>query len=88
MTALDYLFTELKNIVPTCEGLSIGKWEDKSTWRVDAKDYTPEQKTAFNKIVEAFNKEQFDAAQPVVLSVEDRLAALEQRLTLLEMGML
>lgn len=69
MAMQDYLDVELKKLCPI-HGMSFGKLNDKSTWRIDFTDEaTEEQKAAAQAYVDAFEwtaekeREQADAAK-------------------------
>lgn len=76
MTAIEYLDQQVKQLVPGVEGISIGTWDDATTWKVAGK-LTPEQVQAIDIVFKSFDKAAFDATQVPLKSVEERLSVLE-----------
>ena len=70
----------LKAVCPI-DGVSIGKSEDKSTWRIDfMPEATDQQKTDASAVMAAF----IVAELPPPVPLETRIAALESKVTSLE----
>jgi hypothetical protein len=86
MTALEYLDQQIKLLIPTADGISIKDWDDKETWRVDAKTADPVALASVQAILATFDKAAFDVANPPPKSVVERLTDLEARLAKLETG--
>lgn len=86
MTAIEYLDTEVKKIVPEASGVSIGKWNDKSSWRcfVDSDKLTREQAEAVSAVFASFDRETFETLQVKPKTVEERLDDLETRMAVLD----
>lgn len=84
MTSIEYLDQQVKQIIPTADGISIKDWADKSSWRIDAKDITIEQRAALDALLATFDKTTFEAARPAVKTTEERLTELESRISKLE----
>ena len=78
MTSIEYLNQQVKQVCPNAQGVSIGRWQDKRTWRVTGPVAQAEQEAA-RVIFDAFNKEAFEASQVPVKTIEERLAALEAK---------
>lgn len=55
MTDLNYLVTEIEQLAPV-DGVSIGSWQDKTTWRVDYKaSATPGERNAVSAFINSLN---------------------------------
>ena len=78
MTPIIYLHNLVAQACPNAQGVSIGRWQDKRTWRVTGPVAQAEQEAA-RVIFDAFNKEAFEASQVPVKTIEERLAALEAK---------
>ena len=79
MTPIVYLDQQVKQACPNATGVSIGRWQDKATWRVNG-PVTPTEQVAARAIFQAFDQAAFEASQPVRKTVEERIAIIEQRL--------
>jgi hypothetical protein len=79
MTPIVYLDQQVRTACPKAQGVSIGRWGDKSTWRVTG-PVTPIEQAAALAIFHAFNKAAFEASQVPVKTIEERVAALEAKL--------
>jgi hypothetical protein len=55
MSAIAKLDAAIKAVCPI-HGVSIGRWDDRSTWRIDFKgEATPEQRAAAQSVVDSFD---------------------------------
>ena len=64
--------SQLISAVCPIDGISIGRKNDKATWRIDFKECTEEQKSAALAVVKAYD---FEAEEKAVEYVELRAAA-------------
>ena len=78
MTPIVYLDQQVKQACPNAVGVSIGRWNDKRTWRVTGPLTRAERDNA-SAIFQAFDKVAFEASQAPAKTIEDRIAALEQK---------
>ena len=79
MTAIEYLDQTLKSQCANVVGIGVGKWDDKSTWRIDVSGTASlAQQDAMKQLLVAFDKAQWESAQPIERTVEERLTALER----------
>ena len=78
MTPIIYLDQQIKQVCPNVQGVSIGRWNDKRTWRVTG-PVTPVEQDAARVIFDAFDKASFEASQMPVKTLEERVAALEAK---------
>jgi len=79
MTAIEYLDQQVKQASPNAQGVSIGQWDDKTTWRVTPGTISQAEKNAARAIFDSFNQAAFEASQVPVKTLEQRVAALEAR---------
>ena len=79
MTAITYLDQYVKQACPNAQGVSIGRWYDKRTWRAIPDTLPSTEQDAARAIFDAFNKAAFEASQVPMPTLEDRVAALEAK---------
>ena len=84
MTPIVYLDQQVKQACPNATGVSIGRWNDKVTWRVTG-PLTQAERTAAQGILIAFDKAAYDASQPPVKTREEKLAAIDAANTLAQL---
>lgn len=86
MTAIEHLDQTIRAQCPSVAGVSIGRWNDKSSWRVTGIDGEPtaSDKVKAAAVFSAFSKAAWEAANPPEPTPEEKIAALEARLTALE----
>lgn len=78
MTPIVYLDQQIKQACPNAQGVSIGQWDDKRTWKILG-PVTQAEKDAAMAIFLAFDKVLFEATQPLMKTVEERLSILEAK---------
>ena len=76
MTPIVFLHAQVKAIAPTMQGVSIGRWDDKQTWRVTGPVSRAEQDAA-QVIFQAFDKAAYEASLPPIRTRAEKLAAIE-----------
>ena len=84
MTPIVYLDQQVKQACSNATGVSIGRWDDKATWRVFG-PVTPSERTAAQAIFTAFDKAAYDASQPPIKTREEKLAAIDAANTLAQL---
>ena len=75
MTAIEALDQQVKAACPKATGVSIGRWNDKRTWRVFSDDPTEQQ--AARAIFGGFDKAAFEANQVPAKTRMELLAELD-----------
>ncbi len=66
--AVSKLDAAVKAACPAIHGVSVGRWDDKSSWRIDFQDDATEQeKTAALSVIEAFDPRTDGVLTPVDL---------------------
>lgn len=83
LTAIEYLDQEAKKISAQVTGVSIGRWNDKSTWRVMG-EVTKQEAEAVQVLFTSFDKVTFESSKVVEKTLEERIADLEVKQTDLE----
>lgn len=83
MTPIVYLDQQVKQACPNAQGVSIGRWENKRTWRITG-PVTQQEQDAAQAIFATFDKAAFEASQTPVKTVEQEITELKQRLAQLE----
>ena len=79
MTPIEYLHTHVKQTCPNAQGVSVGRWNDKRTWRVTPDTIPQAEQDAARAIFDAFDKAVFEASQVPVKTLEERVRALEEK---------
>ena len=79
MTAIVYLDQQVKQACPNAQGVSVGRWNDKTTWRVTPDTIPQAEKDAARAVFDTFNKAVFEASQIPVKTLEERVRALEEK---------
>ena len=79
VTAIESLDQAIKQACPNVQGVSIGRWNDKRTWRVTPDTVPQAEQDAARAIFQAFDKAAFESNQPVRKTIEERVAALESK---------
>jgi hypothetical protein len=82
MTAIVYLDKLVRAACPGATGISIGRWQDKTTWHVQPEMLPKAEKDAAEAIFAAFNLVEWKASQPLRKTLDEKLAALDTAITL------
>lgn len=84
MTSIVYLDQQVKQVCPNADGVSIGKWGNKSTWQATG-PLTPEEVTTAQAIFRDFDKAAFEASQGPVKTKEQWLTDLDSATTIAQL---
>ena len=76
MTPIESLHKQVKQVCQNATGVSIGRWENKATWRVTG-PLTPAEQDTAEAIFQAFDKVAYEASQPQPKTREEKLAVIE-----------
>lgn len=79
VTAVEYLDQQVRAVCPSVQGLRIPNWRDKESWGVTPDAVPANELAQARSIFDNFNKAAWEAAQPVVKTLEERVAALESK---------